>query len=241
MAFDFKVILLRVHFKEHFLNGAPIGSAGTANKSGWMMDESMDLFMKHFIKFTRPSKESPVLLLLDNHSSHMSLGTLTLAKQNHVHLLSFPAHCSHKLQPLDVSVYGPLKRFNTAAQANWMRNNPGKTMTIYDIPGIISHSFPLAVTPVNIIAGFRKAGIMPFNREGFHAEADYAPGFVTDRPEEESASPEEEPARPEEEPARPEELSAEPNPASPFVTYYEVDELDVSGKDLFKSLLLMIC
>ena len=105
------------------------------------MDASMDLFMKHFIKYVCPTKKRPVLLLLDNHSSHMSVNTLNIAKENHVHFLSFPAHCSHRLQPLDISVYGPMKKFSSSAASAWMLNNPGKTMS--NIPTIISHSFPL--------------------------------------------------------------------------------------------------
>lgn len=171
----------RVNFKPHFLNGAPLGSAGTANKSGWMVDESFYRFMEHFIRFSRPSKEHPVLLLLDNHSSHKSLISLNLARENNVHLLSFPAHCSHRMQPLDISVYGPFKKFVATAAANWMRNNPGKTMTIYDIPAIVNYAVPLAVTPSNIMAGFRKAGIVPSDPEGYHAKADYICGFATDR------------------------------------------------------------
>lgn len=158
-----------------------MGCAGTANKSGWMNDSSMELFMKHFIKFVRPVKEKPVVLLLDNHSSHLSIDALNLAKENHVHFLSFPAHCSHRLQPLDISVYGPMKKFNSSAASAWMINNPGKTMSIYDIPGIVCKSYPLAANPINITAGFRQAGIVPFDREGFHSRADYDPGFVTDR------------------------------------------------------------
>ena len=111
----------------------------------------------------------------------MSINALNIAKENYVHFVSFPAHCSHRLQPLDVSVYGPMKEYVSSASATWMLNNPGKTMTIYDIPGIINKAFPLACTPSNITAGFKKAGIVPFDREGFHATADYNPGFVTDR------------------------------------------------------------
>ena len=64
-----------------------------------------------------------------------------------------------------------------------MRDNPGKVMTIYDIPSIVAYSFDLAITPQNILGGFKKTGIWPFDREGFHARADYAPGYVTDRPD----------------------------------------------------------
>ncbi|EFX61064.1 hypothetical protein DAPPUDRAFT_274703 [Daphnia pulex] len=47
-----------VHFKEYFLNGAPLGSAGSSNKSGWMSDQDFVFFMKHFIQHVRLSKEN---------------------------------------------------------------------------------------------------------------------------------------------------------------------------------------
>jgi hypothetical protein len=108
---NFFLIYFRVNFKNNFLVGGPLGCDGTANKSGWMNYASMDLWIKHFIKFVRPSKERPVLLLLDNHSFHMLVNALNIAKENYVHFLSFPAHCSHGLQPLDVSVYGSMKKY----------------------------------------------------------------------------------------------------------------------------------
>ncbi|EFX78753.1 hypothetical protein DAPPUDRAFT_245796 [Daphnia pulex] len=61
-------------------------------------------------------------------------------------------------------------------------------MAIYDIPGILNKAFPLASTPSKITAGFKKAGIVPFDREGFHASADYNPGFVTDRADPENVA-----------------------------------------------------
>lgn len=96
-------------------------------------------------------------------------------------MLSFPPHCSHKLQPLDRSVYGPFKKFTAAGQDAWLRNNPGKAMTIYDLPAIIRDAFPRAATPVNIINGFRISGISPFNADIF-TDYEFAPSFVSDRP-----------------------------------------------------------
>ena len=80
---NFFLFYFRVNFKNHFLVVGPLGCDGTANKSGWMNDASMDLWIKHFIKYVRPSKERPVLLLLDNHSSHMSVNALNIAKENY--------------------------------------------------------------------------------------------------------------------------------------------------------------
>lgn len=81
-------------------------------------------WMNHFIQHVKCSPDDPVLLLLDNHKSHVSVECLDLAKKSGVIKLSFPPHCSHKLQPLDRSVYGPLKRNYNAACDDWVVSNP---------------------------------------------------------------------------------------------------------------------
>ncbi|KAF2886539.1 hypothetical protein ILUMI_19634 [Ignelater luminosus] len=120
-------------------------------------------FIQHFIKHVKPSNEHRVLLVLDNHSSHLHVETLNLAKENGIVMLSFPPHFSHKSQPLDVSVFGPFKKYCASSQDIWLRNNPGKTITIYDIPKIVADSLPLAQTSRNIMNGFQKTGIFSFN------------------------------------------------------------------------------
>ena len=64
---------------------------------------------------------------------------------------------------------------------SWIRNHPGKTMSIYDIPSIVKEALPRVVTLKNISAGFECTGIFPFNRNIF-TDADFAPSAVTDRP-----------------------------------------------------------
>jgi len=174
-------IFPRVNYRDHFLRDGPSGSLGDANPSGWMKEEHFIKFIKHFIHHARCSKERPVLLLLDNHDSHLSITALDICKENGVTVLSFPPHCSHKVQPLDRSVYGPLKKYCNSAIDNWMVNNPGKTFSIYDIPGIVKTALPLATTPNNITAGFQKTGISPFN-ENIFSDSDFLPSYVTDRP-----------------------------------------------------------
>lgn len=62
-----------------------------------------------------------------------------------------------------------------------MLQHPGIPLTIYDSAGQISEAFEKSFTPSNIIAGFQKSGIHPFNPEIF-TEADFLTSFVTDRP-----------------------------------------------------------
>ncbi|KAJ8933685.1 hypothetical protein NQ318_011461 [Aromia moschata] len=104
----------RKRFHDHFIRDGPPGCIGAGNGSGWMTAEEFYIFMKHFVSNVRPSVEKPVLLLLDNHESHTAYNTVKYAKDNEVVLLSFPPHCSHRLQPLDRSVYGPLKKYMTS-------------------------------------------------------------------------------------------------------------------------------
>lgn len=81
------LIFPRVHFKQHMLNGAPPGTIGAANPSGWSNKEIFFQYMRHFINNVKPSKDSPVLLVYDNHDSHISLPVIDLAKFNGVVLL----------------------------------------------------------------------------------------------------------------------------------------------------------
>lgn len=172
----------RVNYKDHFIRDGPVGCIGAGNPSGWMNEEIFITFLKHFVQHVKSTKESPVLLLLDNHETHLSVPALDYAKENGITMLSFPPHCSHKLQPLDRSVFGPLKAFFNSACDNWMKTHPGKTISIYDIPGLVKDVFPMAATPSNIMAGFRVSGVYPFNRDIF-TDLDFLPSYVTDRPE----------------------------------------------------------
>lgn len=171
----------RVNYKEHFVKGGPVGSDGDANPSGWMKEENFLKYAKHFVKYVKPSKDKPVLLLLDNHDSHLSIEVLDYFKANGVTVLSFPPNCSHKLQPLDRTVYGPLKKYFNKASDNWLASHPGKTITIYDIPELLKTSLPLSATIDNIQSGFRVTGISPLN-ENIFPDSEFSGAYVTDRP-----------------------------------------------------------
>jgi len=110
-------IFPRKRYKDFFLSNGPPDSIGMGNASGWVTNDEFYVFMEHFIKYVKPSIEDPILLLLDNHSSHLAIQTIDLVKNNGV-MLSFPPHCSHRLQPLDVSVFGPFKTYLANAQTD---------------------------------------------------------------------------------------------------------------------------
>lgn len=81
----------RLKFKDLFLRDRPSESIAAGNKSGWMTATEFLTYTDHFIKFTKPTPEEPVLLLLDNHSSHIDINVVE--KPNSIIMLSFPPHC----------------------------------------------------------------------------------------------------------------------------------------------------
>ena len=174
------VFLLKKVPPTRLIQGAPPGTLGvnSATGSGWMTAEIfVDKVLPHVVKHTSATKNNPILVLLDNHASHISLDTITFCRANGVHLLTFPPHCSHKMQPLDVSVYGPMKAAYKRAMHDWQTMNPGTRITLYDMGAIFGRAFDLSFTRKNIINGFRATGICPVNTDIFNDE-DFLPATV---------------------------------------------------------------
>lgn len=100
-----------------------------------------------------------------------------MAIENGVTLLSFPPHCSHKLQPLDVSVYGPVKSYYKTQCNAWQKNNANKAIEIRHIASLVRKTLDLALTPRNIKPGFEATGISPYNPNVF-TDSDFVEAVV---------------------------------------------------------------
>ena len=109
------LIFPRVHFRSHMLKGAATGTKGYANPSVWINTETFLKWFDHFVEYGHPNKDHPLLLIMDKHKTHISIELMDKAKESNVMLLTLPPHCSHKLQLLDRSVFGPLKKFYNSA------------------------------------------------------------------------------------------------------------------------------
>ncbi|GBP27792.1 hypothetical protein EVAR_94196_1 [Eumeta japonica] len=175
------MVFPRKQLKSFMLNGAPVGTLGLAQSTDCMNSDLFPEVMKHFVKVTASTKENPSLLIVDNHDSQLASAVLNIAKDNGVTLLTIPPHSSHRLQPLDVSVFGPLQTYYNAAMDSWLMRHPGKTISIYNIAELLGQAFNRAMTPSNIKSGFRKTGIFPFDRHIF-TDIEFMPSEVTNRP-----------------------------------------------------------
>lgn len=55
----------------YLLNNAPEGSIGMASDSGFIYTGLFLEYLRHYKDNVQPTKDNPVLLILDNHSNHM--------------------------------------------------------------------------------------------------------------------------------------------------------------------------
>lgn len=111
------------------------------------------------MNLTKPSSNLKMLILLNNHVSHLPLNCTEYCRDNGVEL-SFHPLCCNRLQPLDCSVFG-LKHYINKAMDHWKTNCPATPMSIYAHPSIMTITLLSAKTPANIMAGFRCTGIFP--------------------------------------------------------------------------------
>ena len=128
----------------------------------------------------KPTAACPVLLILDGHSTHMkNVELIDLARENNVHIICLPPHCTHRLHPLAVSFMKPLSCYYDEAARIWLRSHPGRVITIHQIALLFGGAYLKAATTITAVNGFRKTGIVPFNPAVFN-DADFAGSHPTD-------------------------------------------------------------
>ena len=187
------IIFPRARMKDGLLDNAPPGTVGHAAKSGWINEELFAAWFSHFIDTVQPKlRPAPVLLLVDGHTSHTNnLAVIKKARENNVEIIIFPSHCSHMLQPCDVSFFKSLKWHYDDRAANWLLNHPGRAINEEVMVTIFADAYGKAASVANAVSGFAKTGIHPFDKTKFQGQ--YCAAAVTDRievtcPETESVS-----------------------------------------------------
>ncbi|XP_023216192.1 tigger transposable element-derived protein 6-like isoform X2 [Centruroides sculpturatus] len=154
--------------RTELLEGCPPGTDAIAQQHGWMTTESFVMYLKHFIKYSKCSPEFPVLLLVNNHASHVSLDAINICRSHGIIMLGFPPHTSHILQPLDVSFFGSLKAYYSQACNDFMVSNPDEVITDKIAGKLFGKAYCQAATIVNAVKGFEACGIVPFNPHIFN-------------------------------------------------------------------------
>lgn len=168
-----KIIWPRKNMKMELMNGTPPGCTYSCHESGWIQSDSFTEWFMEFIKLTRPTEEDPVVLVLDGHYSHTrNLEVILAARKNFVTIVCLPPHCTHRMQPLDKSFMSPFKTYYAQSIEQWLKHNPGRKVTIYQIGEIFGQAFLKAASYQTAVNGFCATGLFPVNRNYF-TDADF--------------------------------------------------------------------
>ena len=157
------IILDRKTLNPVLAEGEIPGTLYGLSSKGWMDGILFEhWFSRHFLRYVPSSR--PILLLLDGHSSHFSPRAVELAAKEKIIVFTLPPNTTHLTQPLDKGIFGPLKQAWRRVCHEFVTRNPGRVITRYDFSPLFSEAWIEAMTPKNILAGFRVTGVHPLNR-----------------------------------------------------------------------------
>jgi hypothetical protein len=101
-------------------------------------------------------------LILDGHSSHLSLRLLRKARELNIDIIIYPSHCTHLLQGLDVVCFAPLKQI-WAQEIKMFEWENFRGVKRDDFAKVFGNTYRRTFTPQLILQAWETTGVFPFN------------------------------------------------------------------------------
>ena len=106
------------------------GAAMAMQPEAWMTQFLFSNWITHFVNWLSSregiSCERRHLLIVDGHNSHVTLDVVMKAMDVGLDLLTLPSHTTHRLQPLDGSIFAPFKKYFRCYRDAWVMKNRGR-------------------------------------------------------------------------------------------------------------------
>ena len=138
----------------------------TATTNGWSCSQlGFDWLNKVFDPHTRDkARFRRRLLIVDGHSSHVNWKFMERCDALRVLVIVLPPHSTHRLQPLDISLFSPLATAYTNGLNKLMFDSLNMiSMSKRTFWSLFYPAWLTSFTSKNIVSGFEKAGIFPYN------------------------------------------------------------------------------
>ncbi len=159
------------------VSSAPPGSLFTAQKKGYLEGEHMKQVLEHIINHTKDAERldeesmsedranrRDMLLVIDGASQHLANNeAIDLAFANRIGIVILPHHTSHLTQVSDLSCFRPFKEGWSKAQLQFHSDHPDQAINNSNIVSLLSPVWKTATREENVISGFKRSGIWPFN------------------------------------------------------------------------------
>lgn len=139
------------------------GTTYACSDNGWMMTS---IFNQWFANFCKTVQERPLLVIFDGHVTHLDPATIELALRENVTLLKLPAHTTDLLQPMDRSLFGPIKYKWNEKLIEWQRLNQ-RCLTKSEFCNLLSEVWRDGISEEVIKKSFRVTGLYPVNKDAY--------------------------------------------------------------------------
>jgi len=148
--------------EQYLPTGAKAHYRDPAVVDGPIMISWVDSYLEETADLRKTGKK---MVVFDSHASHLSLRVLLRLAQDNVILHALLAHTSHVTQPLNVSVFGPMKGSSKGLVSAYANNlaNVGFNFTEITACELVTAGYNSAVTPSNIKLGFARTDVWPVN------------------------------------------------------------------------------
>ena len=140
--------------------------------NGWTNNETGLEWIKHFDRHTAiRTKGIYRMLVLDGHESHESAEFQEYCKSRNIITLCLPPHSSHLTQPLDIGCFSVLKRAYGRQIETFIKAHINH-ITKVEFFLAFKAAFKESITAQNAQAGFRGAGLVPFDPQAVISRLD---------------------------------------------------------------------
>jgi hypothetical protein len=135
----------------------------SCNSKGWTSNQhGLEWLQRCFDPTTRAKAENQFrMLICDGHDSHITGNFVEHCLNNKIHLMILPPHSSHLTQPLDVGVFGPLKRILASKLEPLLRTGIACIQKA-EFTGAFIKAHVDAFKESNVLGGFCGTGIHPY-------------------------------------------------------------------------------
>jgi DDE superfamily endonuclease/Tc5 transposase DNA-binding domain len=138
-----------------------------SSPTGWTNDElGFQWLTTVFDRYTKPkARRRWRLLIIDGHGSHINMRFLTWCDENKILVCCYPPHTTHRLQPLDVSLFSPLATYYGQELNQFISESQGLcSITKRDFFRLFWVAWQKAFTEANILSGWTKTGLNPIDQ-----------------------------------------------------------------------------
>lgn len=170
LVFPFKATIdaTALHWRSGFDSHRELPFISTEN--GWVTKEAWDHATTWFIRMLRDvaKVEGDFVLFLDCAVGHITTSALNQFRDANIHVITFPSHATHLLQPLDLKIFGPFKKLiRSTVSAHYDEVFHGNLLhhrlDLNTFVQLLQGPWERASTYMNQLASFRDSGLAPLN------------------------------------------------------------------------------